>query len=73
NASEKPGTKKSYEEEKELKRKERQRQRRIEEIETRITAIEEQIEKNEELLCEPDVFQDHEKVQEIHSENERLN
>lgn len=73
NASEKPGTKKSYEEEKELKRKERQRQRRIEEIETRITAIEEQIEKNEELLCDPDVFQDHEKVQEIHSENERLN
>ncbi|MFO6498070.1 MULTISPECIES: ABC-F family ATP-binding cassette domain-containing protein [Bacillus] len=72
-ASEKAGAKRSYEEEKEWKRKERQRQRRIEEIETRITGIEGQIEKNEELLCEPDVFQDHEKVQDIHSENEKLN
>lgn len=73
--ADKAKTKRSYEEEKEWKRKERQRQRqrRIDEIETRITAIEETIEQNEELLCEPDVFQDHEKVQEINSENERLN
>ncbi|MED1742285.1 ABC-F type ribosomal protection protein [Bacillus swezeyi] len=71
--SEKAGTKRSYEEEKEWKRKERQRQRRIEEIETRITAIEGKIEQNEELLCEPDIFQDHEKVQDIHAENEELN
>ncbi|MGN9863825.1 ABC-F family ATP-binding cassette domain-containing protein [Bacillus swezeyi] len=71
--SEKAGTKRSYEEEKEWKRKERQRQRRIEEIETRITVIEGKIEQNEELLCEPDIFQDHEKVQDIHAENEELN
>ncbi|ATH94498.1 ABC-F family ATP-binding cassette domain-containing protein [Bacillus glycinifermentans] len=71
--TDKAKTKRSYEEEKEWKRKERQRQRRIDEIETRITAIEETIEQNEELLCEPGIFQDHEKVQEINSENERLN
>ncbi|KAA6447545.1 ABC-F family ATP-binding cassette domain-containing protein [Bacillus swezeyi] len=71
--AEKAGTKRSYEEEKEWKRKERQRQRRIEEIETRITVIEGKIEQNEELLCEPDIFQDHEKVQDIHAENEELN
>ncbi|MDA1477046.1 ABC-F family ATP-binding cassette domain-containing protein [Bacillus changyiensis] len=71
-STEKPSSKRSYEEEKEWKRKERQRQRRIEEIESTITNLEEQIEKNEQLLCDADVFQDHKKVQEINSENEQL-
>ncbi|NPC91674.1 ABC-F family ATP-binding cassette domain-containing protein [Bacillus sp. WMMC1349] len=72
-STEKTSSKRSYEEEKEWKRKERQRQRRIEEIESTITNLEEQIEKNEQLLCDSDVFQDHKKVQEINSENEQLN
>ncbi|MDA7028587.1 ABC-F family ATP-binding cassette domain-containing protein [Bacillus sp. CLL-7-23] len=71
-STEKPSSKRSYEEEKEWKRRERQRQRRIEEIESTITNLEEHIEKNEQLLCDADVFQDHKKVQEINSENERL-
>ncbi|APH06554.1 ATP-binding cassette domain-containing protein [Bacillus weihaiensis] len=60
----------SYQQEKEQKKLERQKQRRIEEIETEITEIEEKLEKNEELLCDPDVYQDHEKVQAINEEND---
>ncbi|MCY8279530.1 ABC transporter C-terminal domain-containing protein, partial [Bacillus inaquosorum] len=28
---------------------------------------------NDELLCDPEVYQDHEKVQAIHADNEKLN
>ncbi|KXZ18412.1 multidrug ABC transporter ATP-binding protein [Bacillus nakamurai] len=66
-------TKRTYEEEKEWKKKERQRLRRIEEIEAAVSSIEDSIGRNEELLCDPDVYQDHEKVQSIHTENETLN
>ncbi|MGE6631558.1 ABC-F family ATP-binding cassette domain-containing protein [Bacillus sp. NPDC077027] len=66
-------TKRSYAEEKELKKKERQKQRRIEEIEQRIASIEQQLSENEEQLCQPVIFQDHEKVQIIQTENEELN
>ncbi|WP_243292899.1 ABC-F family ATP-binding cassette domain-containing protein [Bacillus sp. FJAT-47783] len=62
----------SYEQEKELKKKERQRQRKIEELEKEIVQLEEKIERNDELLCDPDIFQDHERVQKIHEENETL-
>ncbi|WP_273126184.1 ATP-binding cassette domain-containing protein [Metabacillus sp. HB246100] len=62
----------SYQQEKELKKLERQKQRRIEEIEAEITEIEENLEKNEELLCDPTVYQDHEKVSTINGENESL-
>lgn len=63
----------SYAEEKELKKKERQKQRRIEEIEERIAVIEEKLSENEKLLCDPEIFQDHEKVQDIQTENDTLN
>ena len=57
----KQDTKRTYEEEKEWKKKERQRLRRIEEIEAAVSSAEEKISANEELLCDPDVYQDHEK------------
>ncbi|MED4464666.1 ATP-binding cassette domain-containing protein [Metabacillus fastidiosus] len=60
----------SYQQEKELKKIERQKQRRIEEIELQISSLEEKIEQNETLLCDPAVYQDHEKVNEINIENE---
>ncbi|WIG47587.1 ABC-F family ATP-binding cassette domain-containing protein [Bacillus halotolerans] len=69
----KSDSKRSYEEEKEWKKKERQRLRRIEEIETTVQTIEEKISHNDELLCDPVVYQDHEKVQAIHADNEKLN
>ncbi|MGG3928063.1 ABC-F family ATP-binding cassette domain-containing protein [Metabacillus fastidiosus] len=60
----------SYQQEKEMKKIERQKQRRIEEIELQISSLEEKIEQNEALLCDPAVYQDHEKVNEINIENE---
>lgn len=60
----------SYELDKEAKKLERQRKRRIEELENEIADLENKITANEELLCDPQIFQDHEKVQTINSENE---
>ncbi|WP_078543036.1 ABC-F family ATP-binding cassette domain-containing protein [Litchfieldia alkalitelluris] len=60
----------SYENEKEAKKLERQRKRRIEEIELEISSLEEKLENNEQLLCDPEIYQDHEKVQEINNENQ---
>ncbi|MHC0039333.1 ABC-F family ATP-binding cassette domain-containing protein [Pseudoneobacillus sp. C159] len=61
----------SYQQDKEVKRAERQRKRKLEEIEARITQLEEDIEQFESLLCEPEVFQDHERVIEINHRNEQ--
>ncbi|MGM0878455.1 MAG: ABC-F family ATP-binding cassette domain-containing protein [Bacillota bacterium] len=61
-----------YQQEKELKKLERQKQRRIEEIEGEISILEENIEKNEALLCDPDVYQNHGEVQRINTLNELL-
>lgn len=69
----KQDTKRTYEEEKEWKKKERRCLRRIEEIEAAVSSAEEKISANEEALCDPEVYQDHEKVQTIHAENEALN
>jgi ATP-binding cassette, subfamily F, member 3 len=55
---------------KEAKKLERQRKRRVEEIEAQMEILEAIIEEQEELLCDPDIFQDHEKVQDI---NDKLN
>lgn len=63
--------KSSYQLDKEAKKLERQRKRRLEEIEEHIEKLENIIERNELLLCEPDIFQDHEKVLEITKENEQ--
>ncbi|KGX85072.1 ABC-F family ATP-binding cassette domain-containing protein [Pontibacillus litoralis] len=58
-------TKTTYQQDKAQKREERKRKRRIEEIETLIMEYEEEIDHNEKLLCEPDVYQDHEKSLEL--------
>jgi ATP-binding cassette subfamily F protein 3 len=60
----------TYQQDKETKRLERQRKRRLEEVEEMIAQLESQIQKNEQLLCDPDIYQDHEKVLEINKENE---
>ncbi|WP_456276967.1 ABC-F family ATP-binding cassette domain-containing protein [Bacillus sp. AK128] len=65
--------KRSFEEEKELKKLERQRKRRIEEIEKEIAELEELISTNDEKLCDPEVYQDHEIVQELNNENDQAN
>ncbi|WP_077620349.1 ABC-F family ATP-binding cassette domain-containing protein [Bacillus sinesaloumensis] len=62
--------KSSYEQDKEIKKKERQRKRRIEEIELEISTLEAKIEENDQLLCDPEVYQNHEEVQRINEENE---
>lgn len=61
----------SYQQDKEAKKLERQRLRRIEEIENMIEELELKIEQNNELLCDPKYFQDHEKLLEIQQENEK--
>ncbi|KMK90770.1 ABC-F family ATP-binding cassette domain-containing protein [Rossellomorea marisflavi] len=55
--------KQSHKIDKEAKKLERQRRRRIEEIEEKMTVLEGSIEEKETLLCDPDIFQDHERVQ----------
>jgi ATP-binding cassette, subfamily F, member 3 len=61
----------SYQQDKEVKKQERQRKRRLEEIETRITELESLIEQYDLQLCDPEVFQNHEKVIEINIKNEK--
>ncbi|MED4203819.1 ABC-F family ATP-binding cassette domain-containing protein [Neobacillus mesonae] len=76
-ASEKKATslesseKANYQQDKEMKKLERQRKRKLEEIELRIEELEEQIQEFEQLLCDPEVFQNHEKVIEINQNNEK--
>ncbi|WP_442600274.1 ABC-F family ATP-binding cassette domain-containing protein [Neobacillus sp. D3-1R] len=63
--------KNNYQQDKEQKKLERQRKRKLEEIEEGISQLEENIEQYELQLCDPEVFQDHEKVSEIHTKNEQ--
>lgn len=63
--------KQSFLQDKEAKRKERQRQRRLEEIEQTIEKIENSIAEKEKLLCDPDIYQDHNKVAELNDEVEK--
>ncbi|MBK5444540.1 ABC-F type ribosomal protection protein [Peribacillus sp. TH16] len=55
----------NYKIDKEAKKAERQRKRRIEEIESAMELLETEINEYNELLCDPNVFQDHEKVMEV--------
>lgn len=55
----------NYKIDKEAKKAERQRKRRIEEIEAAMEQLEAEINEYNELLCDPNVFQDHEKVMEV--------
>ncbi|WP_423800412.1 ABC-F family ATP-binding cassette domain-containing protein [Neobacillus sp. SAB-20_R2A] len=66
-----PAEKNSYQQDKETKKLERQRKRKLEEIEERISELEEEIQNYDQQLCEPEVFQDHEKVLEINLKNEK--
>lgn len=64
--------KQQYEQEKEAKKLERQRKRRIEEIENEITQLEETIADIEQQLCEPDIYEDFQKAQQLTKENEKM-
>lgn len=64
------GEKTSYQMDKEAKKLERQRIRRIEEIEKTIEQLEEQVEEIETALCDPEIFQNHEKVIQLNKELE---
>ncbi|WP_394141475.1 ABC-F family ATP-binding cassette domain-containing protein [Cytobacillus oceanisediminis] len=64
--------KNNYQLDKEVKKLERQRKRRMEEIEEQIEALEKKIEDYDQLLCDPEVYQDHQKVLEITKENDDL-
>lgn len=57
----------SYIIDKEAKKAERQRKRRIEELEIEVEKLEANIQEYNQLLCDPEVFQNHEKVLEIQS------
>ncbi len=61
--------KNSYLLDKEAKKLERQRQRRIEDIEKQIEELEAFLVDQEQLLCEPDIYQNHEKVLAITNES----
>ncbi|WP_026582799.1 ABC transporter ATP-binding protein [Bacillus sp. J33] len=62
--------KNNYQLDKEAKKLERQRKRRMEEIEMLIEELEKQIEEYDQLLCDPEVYKDHEKVMEITQKND---
>ncbi|WP_080848777.1 ABC-F family ATP-binding cassette domain-containing protein [Cytobacillus gottheilii] len=62
--------KNNYQLDKEAKKLERQRKRRIEEIEKQIEQLELKIEEYEQLLCDPEVYQDHERVLKITTDND---
>ncbi|SOC43574.1 ABC-F family ATP-binding cassette domain-containing protein [Ureibacillus acetophenoni] len=57
---------------KEAKKRERQIRRQVEQIEKDMAVLDEQIKKIEEDLCQPDIFQDHEKVLELQSNLDEL-
>ncbi|MEN8697927.1 ABC-F family ATP-binding cassette domain-containing protein [Bacillus infantis] len=61
--------KQSYMQDKETKKLERQKMRRLEEIEAQIEQLESSIENYEQQLCEPEIYQDHEKVLAITKDN----
>ncbi|WP_027410631.1 ABC-F family ATP-binding cassette domain-containing protein [Anoxybacteroides tepidamans] len=66
------GTKQQYEQEKEAKKLERQRKRRIEEVENEIGQLEKKIAEIEHELCDPDIYQNIDRLQQLTKENEQL-
>ncbi|WP_318616886.1 ABC-F family ATP-binding cassette domain-containing protein [Priestia megaterium] len=64
--------KQSYKQDKEQKKLMRQRTRRIEEIETEVNKLEAAQAANEELLCNPEIYQNHEEVSRLNGENEKI-
>ncbi|MBU8733228.1 ABC-F family ATP-binding cassette domain-containing protein [Cytobacillus firmus] len=63
--------KNNYQQDKEAKKLERQRKRRMEEIEEQIEGLEKVIDMNDQLLCDPNVYQDHERVMGITNETDQ--
>ncbi|ARI78821.1 ABC-F family ATP-binding cassette domain-containing protein [Halobacillus mangrovi] len=61
--------KNSFQQDKAAKREERKKNRRIAEIEEEIEQLEAELEKNDELLCDPEIYQDHEKSLELTEAN----
>ena len=57
---------------KEAKKKERQLRRQLEELESQIPTIDAEIATIEEKLCDPEIFQDHEAVQQLQRELDDL-
>ncbi|WP_050613790.1 ABC-F family ATP-binding cassette domain-containing protein [Bacillus testis] len=55
----------TYQQDKETKKRQRQIKRRLEEIETRMEELDALVSKQNELLCDPDIYQDHQRVLEI--------
>ncbi len=72
-ATDKTEVKVSYQNDKETKKRLRQIKRRLEEIEKRLEELETLIAEQNELLCAPDIYQDHEKVTEINQILEEAN
>lgn len=58
---------------KEAKKKERQLRRQLEELESHMPTVDAEITIIEEKLCEPEIFQDHEAVQQLQIELDQLN
>lgn len=57
---------------KEAKKKERQLRRQLEELESQMPTVDAEITIIEEKLCEPEIFQDHEAVQQLQMELDQL-
>lgn len=57
---------------KEAKKKERQLRRQLEELESQIPTVDAEIATIEEKLCDPEIFQDHEAVQQLQRELDEL-
>ena len=64
--------KSAYQQDKETKKLERQRKRRMEEVEASIEELELSLSHYEEQLCDPAIFQDHEKTSDIHTKIENI-
>ncbi|WP_046176608.1 ABC-F family ATP-binding cassette domain-containing protein [Domibacillus indicus] len=72
-AAVKPAAADSYKSDKEQRKKERQKARRIEEIEAEITKQEEKITEAEELLCLPEIYEDHEQSLKLQQQLDEAN
>jgi ATP-binding cassette, subfamily F, member 3 len=62
--------KNNYQQDKEAKKLERQKKRRLEEIEEKVELLEATISENEQQLCDPEVYQDHQKVLELNKQSD---
>ncbi|SFM14519.1 ATP-binding cassette, subfamily F, member 3 [Gracilibacillus orientalis] len=65
-------TKTNYEKDKQQKKEQRKIERRIKDIEDEIEQLELEMEEIDQMLCDPQVFQDHEKALELTNKNDSL-